>query len=93
MVAVDQMDSVDLTDEDIFIVLFLNALTEPNNRTVKNAISAGQPIYMIHALPKKWNHPDQRRPLVSWQSNQIWAMISIWRWAVRIRTIISRLNI
>ncbi len=59
LVPVDQMKSDQLTDDDIYIFAFLTALITPNQRTLKKAVAAGQPIYMIHALPKKWARPDQ----------------------------------
>ncbi len=59
LVPVDQMKSDQLIDDDIYIFAFLTALITPNQRTLKKAVAAGQPIYMIHALPKKWARPDQ----------------------------------
>lgn len=59
LVPVDQIKSDHLIDEDIYIFAFLTALITPNQETLKEALSAGQPIYMIHALPKKWARPDE----------------------------------
>lgn len=59
LVPVDQMKSEQLIDKDIYIFAFLTALLTPNQEAVKKALAAGQPIYMIHALPKKWARPDE----------------------------------
>ncbi len=59
LVPVDQIKSDHFNDEDIYIFAFLTALLTPNQRAIKKAVAAGQPIYMIHALPKKWARPDQ----------------------------------
>ena len=58
LVPVDQMKSEHLTDDDIYIFSFLTALLTPNQDALKKAVAAEQPIYMIHALPKKWARPD-----------------------------------
>ncbi len=59
LVPVDQIKSDHLIDEDIYIFAFLTALITPNQQTLKDALSSRQPIYMIHALPKKWSQPDE----------------------------------
>jgi len=58
LVPVDQMKNEHLTDEDFYVFAFLTALLTPNQDAVKKAVAAGQPIYMIHALPKKWARPE-----------------------------------
>jgi len=58
LVPVDQMKNEHLIDEDIYVFSFLTALLTPNQEAVKKAVAAGQPIYMIHALPKKWARPN-----------------------------------
>ena len=59
LVPIDQMKNEHLTDDDIYVFAFLTALLTPNQDALKKAVAAGQPIYMIHALPKKWARPDQ----------------------------------
>jgi hypothetical protein len=59
LVPVDQMKNEHLTDDDIYIFAFLTALLTPNQAALKKAVDAGQPVYMIHALPKKWARPDK----------------------------------
>jgi hypothetical protein len=59
LVPVDQMKNEHLTDDDIYIFAFLTALLTPNQTALKKAVDAGQPIYMIHALPKKWARPEK----------------------------------
>jgi hypothetical protein len=63
LVPVDQMKNEHLTDEDIYVFAFLTALITPNQETLKKAVAAEQPIYMIHALPKRWARPENRGSL------------------------------
>ena len=63
LVPADQIERDQLNDDDIYIFGFLTALITPNHKTLKKAISAGQPIYMIHTLPQKWAHPELWRSL------------------------------
>jgi len=58
LVPVDQIKSDQLTDDDIYVFAFLTALLTPNQDALIKAVAAGQPIYMIHTLPKKWARPD-----------------------------------
>lgn len=59
LVPIDQMKNEQLNDDDIYIFAFLTAMLTPNQRALKKAVAAGQPIYMIHALPKKWARPEK----------------------------------
>lgn len=59
LVPIDQMSGDDLIDDDIFIFSFLTALITQNRRILNKAITAGQPIYMINALPHNWARPEQ----------------------------------
>jgi hypothetical protein len=59
LVPVDQIKSDHFNDDDIYIFAFLTALLTPTQSALKKAVAAGQPIYMIHALPQKWARPNQ----------------------------------
>ena len=63
LVPVDQMGSDHLTEDDIYIFAFLTALITPNQSTLQQALAAEQPLYMLHALPKKWARPENWRSL------------------------------
>jgi hypothetical protein len=56
LVPADQLVSGHLHDEDLYIFGFFTALLTPNLRDVDRAISASQPIYLIHTLPERWAH-------------------------------------
>jgi hypothetical protein len=57
LVPIDQINNEHHTNEDIYIFAFLTALLTPNQNTLKEALAAGQPAYLIYALPKTWAHP------------------------------------
>lgn len=59
LVPVDQINSQHFGSEDIYIFAFLMALLTQNQKTVMEAITANQPVYLIHALPKTWSKPTQ----------------------------------
>jgi hypothetical protein len=59
LVPVKQFTNNYLTDDEVYIFAFLTALIAPNQRKLKQAISAGQPIHMIHVLPQKWSRPQK----------------------------------
>lgn len=61
-VAVDEIDSDHLGMHDIYVFIYLSALTTPTRREIEKAISANQPIYLLHSMPEKWARPD------SWHS-------------------------
>jgi hypothetical protein len=59
LVPCDQMASDHLRDEDLYIFAFLTALMTPNQRTLAEAVEAGQPIHMMHAFPKGWGRAEK----------------------------------
>ena len=59
LVPVDQIESKQQSDEDIFVFAFLTALLTPGQKQLQKAINAGQPIYLIRALPKRWAKPEK----------------------------------
>lgn len=54
---IDQLSGAELLYEDILIFTLLTALVTSNRRTIKKANEAGQPLYMVNILPKKWAFP------------------------------------
>jgi len=46
-----------LTDKDLYIFAFLNALVTPNHHTLKQAIAAHQPIHLFRSFPESWGQP------------------------------------
>lgn len=50
-------------DDDIYLFAFSTALTAASPRDREKAITAGQPIHLIHALPKTWANPQIWSPL------------------------------
>ncbi len=54
LIPVDEMKSSQLSEHDIYIFAFLTTLLTPNQYTLQKAYQAGQPIHLIHALPKAW---------------------------------------
>jgi len=63
LVPLDQIKADRGTDDDIFIFAFLNALLTPNQATLKKALAAEQPVYLIYTLPKHWARPQAWQPL------------------------------
>jgi hypothetical protein len=59
LVPVDQLKNEHFTDDDIYIFSFLSALITPNQRSLEKAANAQQPLYMLHALPKRWARPEK----------------------------------
>lgn len=50
-------------DDDIYIFAFSTALNAASPRDLERARQAGQPIHLIHALPKSWANPQTWSPL------------------------------
>ncbi len=54
LVPADQLASDHLHDEDLYVFAFFAALLTPHTRDVLRARAAGQPVYLLHALPDRW---------------------------------------
>ena len=54
LIPVDEMKTSQLSEHDIYIFSFLTALLTPNRHALEQAYRAGQPIHLIHVLPKGW---------------------------------------
>ena len=50
-------------DDDIYLFAFSTALNAASPRDLQKAIAAGQPIHLIHALPRDWANPQSWSPL------------------------------
>jgi hypothetical protein len=62
MVPKDQIESPFLDDDDLYIFAFITALITPNSQSIKKAVEANQPLFLIHMLPPSWSKP------VPWES-------------------------
>lgn len=62
LVPVDQYQSENLREEDLYIFCFLIGSTAQGGARLKQAIQAGRPAFLIHTLPKAWVRPQH------WQS-------------------------
>jgi len=63
LVPVDQLSADHLREEDLYIFSFLTALITPQTKDIERAVTAGQPIWMIHPLPNPWARPVHWRTL------------------------------
>jgi hypothetical protein len=63
LVPVDQYSSDHLREEDLYIFAFLTALITPRMDDIQRALSAGQPVFLIHSLPNQWARPVHWRKL------------------------------
>ena len=50
-------------DDDLYLFAFSTALVAASPRDVEKALAAGQPVHLIHALPKTWANPQTWSPL------------------------------
>jgi len=63
LVPLDQHAADGHREDDLYLFAFLSALTASAMRDVQKALAAGQPIYLINALPKHWANPQTWSPL------------------------------
>ncbi len=57
LVPADQLAADHLNDRDLYIFAFVTALVTRNQEELQRALAAGQPVYLIHPLPKAWARP------------------------------------
>jgi hypothetical protein len=50
-------------DDDIYLFAFATGLNAASPRDLERARQAGQPVHLIHALPKAWANPQVWNPL------------------------------
>jgi len=49
--------------DDLYLFSFLTGLMAASQKDVSKALEAGQPIFLVHALPKAWSRPSTWQPL------------------------------
>lgn len=59
----DQFASQTHSAQDLYLFGFLSTLTAASQEDVRKAFEAGQPNYLMHALPREWSQPNQWTPL------------------------------
>ncbi len=62
LVPTDQVDAERFRPDDIYLFAFLLGLVATHRESVQQALQAGQPVYLLHALPPEWAKP------VHWES-------------------------
>jgi hypothetical protein len=50
-------------DDDIYLFAFSTAVNAASQEDLQKAIAAGQPIHLLHALPREWANPQTWTPL------------------------------
>jgi hypothetical protein len=63
LVPLDQDAGEGHHDEDIYLFAFATGLITASPADLKKALTAGQPIHLIHALPRGWASPKTWTPL------------------------------
>lgn len=63
LVPLDQFAAEGHTSQDIYLFAFLLALTTPSQADLQKAITAGQPVYLIHPMSVEWARPKVWTPL------------------------------
>jgi len=57
LVPLDQFVAEGHTSQDLYLFTFFLALTTPSHADLQKAFAAGQPVHLIHPLPKEWARP------------------------------------
>jgi len=63
LVPLDQYAADGHHADDLYLFTFLSALTAASQNDLRNALDAGQPVYLVHTMPKKWTRPRVWQPL------------------------------
>ncbi len=63
LIPMDQFLADGHRGEDIYLFAFLLGLVTASRQEMERAQAAGQPIYLVHPLPKVWSKPAGWRPL------------------------------
>ncbi|NOY99406.1 MAG: hypothetical protein GXP40_09450 [Chloroflexi bacterium] len=63
LVPADQFAAGGHSDRDLYLFAFLTGLLAASRADLEKAVTAEQPIYLIHPLQKKWARPRHWRPL------------------------------
>ena len=51
------------SDNDLYLFAFLSGLVAASHEDLKKVTEAGQPTYLIHAMPEAWTRPQNWNPL------------------------------
>lgn len=63
LVPADQHAADGHADNDLYLFAFLSGLLAASRADLKKVIAAGQPYYLVHALPREWCKPYTWSPL------------------------------
>ncbi len=63
LVPLDQYSADGHSENDIYLFAFLTGLIAASPDDMQKASGAGQPVYLIHAMPKTWTRPRTWAPL------------------------------
>jgi hypothetical protein len=63
LVPLDQYSADGQSDNDIYLFAFLAGLIAASPDDLKKAVSATQPVYLIHTMPGSWTRPNVWIPL------------------------------
>ncbi len=63
LVPSDQLDTERFHPRDIYLFAFLLGLAATHREAVQQALQAGQPVYLLHAMPPRWASPTHWRSL------------------------------
>jgi hypothetical protein len=63
LVPLDQYAGDEHSANDLYVFAFLTGLVAAHSADVKKAVSAGEPVYPIHAMPPSWVRPPVWTPL------------------------------
>ena len=63
LVPSDQHSADGHRGDDLYLFAFLSALVAASQEDFKQALDAGQPVYLIHAMSKAWSKPVNWQPL------------------------------
>ncbi|GAB4421316.1 MAG: hypothetical protein Kow002_10170 [Anaerolineales bacterium] len=63
LVPSDQHASDGHRADDLYLFAFLTGLMAASQEDIAKALSAGQPIYLVHAMDKSWSRPVTWQPL------------------------------
>jgi hypothetical protein len=63
LVPLDQDAGDGHNDDDIYLFAFLTGLIAASQTDLQKALASGQPIHLLHALPRSWANPQTWTPL------------------------------
>lgn len=63
LVPLDQYAADGHRDDDLYLFAFMTCLLAASQDDLRKALEAGQPTYLVHAMPKAWTRPRAWGPL------------------------------